>query len=234
MADTLSDAKKLLAHANKTFPTSMAKAAGVNPPAPKPAMPAPKPVAVGNPEGNIGKEIQDKIQNVQQVAPTMPKMHKGGKTTKEEPVLLDKNETVRTEDQENAVQDKLKEKKEQPLTDKAMTKDEPKGPVAEKAPKAGKKSSKTKHKHTHIEHHYDEAGKAKGHTVRHVPMGGGEETSYAAPDLDAVHDGLEEHLGEPEAPMAGGPAGPAGPMAAGGPEPAPAPVAPPVAAKPGI
>jgi hypothetical protein len=28
-------------------------------------------------------------------------------------------------------------------------------------------------------------------------MGGGEEVSYAKPDLDGVHDGLEEHVGEP-------------------------------------
>jgi hypothetical protein len=62
---------------------------------------------------------------------------------------------------------------------------------------AAKPSQKKKHKHTHIEHHYDEQGKSKGHTVRHQPMGGGEEVSYAAPDLDAVHDGMEEHVGTP-------------------------------------
>lgn len=67
-------------------------------------------------------------------------------------------------------------------------------PEHKDAPKKGKK---TKHKTTTIEHHYNEAGESKGHTVRHTPMGGGEGTSYAAPDLDAVHDGLEEHIGEP-------------------------------------
>ena len=49
-----------------------------------------------------------------------------------------------------------------------------------------------KHKHTHIEHHENGT-----HTVRHTPVGGGEDTSYAAQDLDGVHDGLEHHVGEP-------------------------------------
>lgn len=218
MADALSDAKKALGHAEKAFPTSMAKAAGVNPPAaPKPAMPAPKPIAVGNPEGNIGKEIADKVQNVEQVKPTLPKMHKGGKVEETGPVILKEDETVRTKQQEKAVDDKLKGTKAKDL----MTKDEPKPKAG--APKGGAKP-KAKHKHTHIEHHYDEAGQAKGHTVRHVPVGGGEETSYAAPDLQGVHNGLEEHLGEPApAPVAP----PTAPPAAGGPPAVAPPQAPP-------
>lgn len=73
----------------------------------------------------------------------------------------------------------------------------------DKAPKSEAKNNKTsqkkKHKHTHIEHHYSEDGKPAGHTVRHTPQGGGEEVSYSAPDLDAVHDGLEQHVGEENA-----------------------------------
>jgi hypothetical protein len=65
--------------------------------------------------------------------------------------------------------------------------------------KSSTKKKKSKMKHTHLEHHYDESGKSMGHTVRHTPMGGGEEVSYTAPDLDAVHDGMEEHLGEANA-----------------------------------
>ena len=49
------------------------------------------------------------------------------------------------------------------------------------------------HKSTHIEHHGD-----KSHTVRHTHEDGTEK-SYAAADLDGVHDGLEEHMGEPNA-----------------------------------
>lgn len=66
------------------------------------------------------------------------------------------------------------------------------------APKSDSKTStKKKHKHTHIEHHDDGS-----HTVRHTPEGGGPEVSYAAPDLDAVHDGMEEHVGDPNAAQA--------------------------------
>jgi hypothetical protein len=55
-----------------------------------------------------------------------------------------------------------------------------------------KSAKKPKHKHTHIEHHDNGT-----HTVRHTPEGGGPETSYAAKDMDEVHDGLEEHVGDP-------------------------------------
>lgn len=76
----------------------------------------------------------------------------------------------------------------------------------------GKATPKRKHKHTHIEHHYNEEGEEAGHTVRH--SGDGEEVSYAAPDMDAVHDGLEKHVGGPNGdegeqqmpPQAGAPA----------------------------
>lgn len=78
-----------------------------------------------------------------------------------------------------------------------LAKDKAPKPEAKKS--ADKGMAKKKHKHTHIEHHYDSEGKAAGHTVRHSPMGGGEETSYAAPDMDAVHDGLEEHVGDENA-----------------------------------
>jgi hypothetical protein len=66
----------------------------------------------------------------------------------------------------------------------------------------GKKEEKpaakeeVQHKVTKVEHHFGSDGKPKGHTVRHSPDTP-DEVSYAAPDLDGVHDGLEEHLGEP-------------------------------------
>lgn len=79
-----------------------------------------------------------------------------------------------------------------------LAKDKAEKPKSESktAPKA---SQKKKHRHTHVEHHYNDKGESTGHTVRHQPMGGGEEVSYAAPDLDAVHDGMEEHVGDPNA-----------------------------------
>ena len=51
---------------------------------------------------------------------------------------------------------------------------------------------KTKHKHTHIEHHDNGT-----HTTRHTPADGGPDVSYASQDLDGVHDGLEHHVGDP-------------------------------------
>ena len=74
-----------------------------------------------------------------------------------------------------------------------------KKPESEPKAKSTDTKKKMKHKHTHIEHHYNEKGESAGHTVRHTPMGGGEEVSYSKPDLDGVHDGLEEHVGEPNA-----------------------------------
>jgi hypothetical protein len=47
---------------------------------------------------------------------------------------------------------------------------------------------------TIIEHHGD-----LSHTVRHEHEDGKSHKSYAVADLDAVHDGLEDHLGEPNA-----------------------------------
>ena len=73
-----------------------------------------------------------------------------------------------------------------------------KKPTASASPKpeheqhAAEAGGKRKHKHTHIEHHENGT-----HTVRHTPVGGGEDTSYAAQDLDGVHDGLEHHVGDP-------------------------------------
>ena len=64
----------------------------------------------------------------------------------------------------------------------------PKAAASDKKPAAG---GKKKHKHTHIEHHDDGS-----HTVRHTPADGGADTSYAAQDLDGVHDGLEAHVGD--------------------------------------
>lgn len=54
-----------------------------------------------------------------------------------------------------------------------------------------KPGKKHRHKRTIIDHHSNGS-----HTVRHSPDTP-EEVSYAAPDLDGVHDGMEEHVGEP-------------------------------------
>ena len=70
-----------------------------------------------------------------------------------------------------------------------------KAPEKSKSAAKSADSKKKKHRHTHIEHHYDAKGNDAGHTVRH--SGDGEEVSYSKPDFDGVHDGLEEHVGNP-------------------------------------
>jgi hypothetical protein len=49
-----------------------------------------------------------------------------------------------------------------------------------------------KYHRTEIEHHLDGS-----HTVRHHRIDGGPHVSYAAADLDGIHDGLEDHIGTP-------------------------------------
>jgi hypothetical protein len=72
-------------------------------------------------------------------------------------------------------------------------------PKQKTEPRAQKMSGgKKKHKHTHVEHHDDNT-----HTVRHTDAAGKETASYTAQDLDGVHDGLENHVGEPNAADAG-------------------------------
>lgn len=96
-----------------------------------------------------------------------------------------------------------KETSKEPKEKKGMTAmdilSKDKGEKTPKTPKAKESKKRVRMKHTHIEHHYDHEGKEAGHTVRHTPLEGGQEVSYASPDLDGVHDGLEEHVGEENA-----------------------------------
>jgi hypothetical protein len=71
-----------------------------------------------------------------------------------------------------------------------------------------------KHKftHTHIEHHPDGSK-----TIHHVHKDGPQhDVKHAVPNMDGVHDSLEEHMGEPnkgEAEAMAQPAAPAAPIA---------------------
>src|ERR1700677_4463140 len=64
-------------------------------------------------------------------------------------------------------------------------------------PRSQRQPGKKKHKHTHIEHHDDGT-----HTMRHTDAAGKETGSYTAQDLDGVHDGSEQHVGDANAPEA--------------------------------
>lgn len=122
----------------------------------------------------------------------MPKMHKGGKVKEDGPHNLKKGEVVLTEKdaKKKGVEEGMKDDKEKE-----------------------KHAKKKKHKfhRTEIEHHEDGS-----HTVRHHPMMKTKEgmepeqpVSYAAPDMAALHAGMDQNLGE-AAPEAGAGAAPAG------------------------
>jgi hypothetical protein len=140
-----------------------------------------------------------------------PKMHDGGIVPKTGVYTLQKGEKVTPmADEKNQKSVKVKD---------VLSKEDSKPAEKKDSSESKAKKSKSRHKHTHIEHHYDESGKSMGHTIRHSGSEDGKEVSYAASDLDAVHDGLEQHVGEPnagegaETPEQPAPA--AGPAAAG-------------------
>jgi hypothetical protein len=75
-----------------------------------------------------------------------------------------------------------------------------------------KKAKHAKHgfTHTHIEHHHD--GSATVHHVHH--MGPEHDVKHAVSNLDAMHDSMQDHLGQPNPGEAEANAGPAAmPMA---------------------
>ena len=74
---------------------------------------------------------------------------------------------------------------------KILSKESDKKPASKEEKSKGRKK---KPKHTHIEAHDNGS-----YTVRHQHGDGSPETSYAAKNLDEVHDGLEENMGEPNA-----------------------------------
>lgn len=194
MADKLTDAKNVLAGADKLSkeadPTGSMKKA---PPAPN-AAPKAKPATVtaGGGDGGI-RDMNQKTaaeEGAKIGMKSMPIMHTGGVVKKTEPVLMEKGEGV---------------------IPKAKMKNADLGKMAG-AKKEEPKKSAVKHKHTHIEHHDDGS-----HTIRHTPRDGGDEVSYSKPDMAGVHQGLDANVGQPAAaPMADAGAGAAGgaPMAA--------------------
>jgi hypothetical protein len=183
--------------------------------APKPApVTAPKvaaPKMPANPQGDIGKELADKARNVSQYGGEAPKMHDGGVVKKDGLHDLEKGETVRTAEQEKKLQEKTKKSlsAEKLLGGK---KKESSGPKESKdSKKSDKKDAKKKthpFKRTVIDHHTDGSHTA---TLEHESDSAKNITS-ARPDLDGVHDLLEEHIGgqdeaEPAPTMPAAPAG---------------------------
>jgi hypothetical protein len=199
----LNKAKSVLTRANTAFPSPAKPAMPMNPTAPA----APKPSTDSDSSmlpGGTG--IAEGIKARQDMAAQLPKMHKGGTVKKDGPVMLKAGETVRTPEQEKAMEEKLKVG---PKAKAALTADEKPAEKPAAAPKAEKKAHKSKFKHTHIEHHDDGS-----HTVRHTPHAGadgktGDEVSYGVKDMAGVHAGLDANVGDGQMPAA-----PAAPPAA--------------------
>lgn len=94
--DAVSAAKGALAHAEKTFPSSMAPKSSV----PSPA--APKQAAAPAPKApTLGDELRVKAQNVAEYTKNAPKMHKGGPVKADGVYNLRAGEHVLTEDEAN-------------------------------------------------------------------------------------------------------------------------------------
>ena len=218
-------AKAQLAGAEKKFPGSMAAAAGVKPAKERTAAPSAKKESApakpaGNPEGNIGSEIADKIKNVKQIEDA-PKYHKGGKFKKDGVQVVDaeKGETI------------LPNKGKKKVMELAMKHlDGMKEGMEHKAKKSEKHEEKPEHKKSAHKKH----GKVKkmhiavndddtfSMTHEHHPMEDGSpvaDTTHSAPDMDGLMDHMQEHMGEPNPGEAEAEAGPAAP-AAGAPAPA--------------
>lgn len=68
---------------------------------------------------------------------------------------------------------------------------------AEKKDEHHHHGGRSKHRQTVIDHH--ENGSHTIHHIAHPNADGtpGHNVEYAVPDLDGVHEGLEEHVGEP-------------------------------------
>ena len=212
-------AKAQLAGAEKKFPGSMAAAAGVKPAKERTAAPSAKKESApakpaGNPEGNIGSEIADKIKNVKQIEDA-PKYHKGGKFKKDGVQVVDaeKGETI------------LPNKGKKKVMELAMKHlDGMKEGMEHKGKKSEKHEEKSEHKksaskkHGKVKHVHVSVNDDNTFSMRHEhhPMEDGSpvaDTTHSAPDMDGLIDHMQEHLGTPNPGEAEAEAGPAAPAA---------------------
>jgi hypothetical protein len=193
----------------------------------------PKPLAPS--AGLLGEAASagEGIKMAAEQAKDIPKMHKGGKVKEDGPKDLEAGESVLPKDKKQAEKIAMAHlgKKAGIMSsaqdEEELDKDEKeeKGEKPEKskksdhgADKGGKKGHKPPRFHkTEVEHHPNGS-----HTIRHIPhppkMGADgkmpeaePEVSYAANDLQGLHDGLDANLGEgggatPAAPAEPGPA----------------------------
>jgi len=245
ITNALSKDKDSLAKANKQFPSSMARKAGVNPvksaatkafssatpssnagPSYNPIKTA-KDVVGGfkNPEGpSTAAGLGSVAANVKAYQSSIPKMHKGGVVSKDGAYQMKAGETVRTPKQEKTMQEHIKKASS---AAQVMTKDEPKK-ESKPAEKKEHKSSDKKKKHAHkveVEkkmggylvktHHKSEPG----------DMSENKPEESVHPDLNSVNQHINDAMGPDEAPAGAPPQGAGAPPAAAAAPPAAAPMA---------
>ena len=234
IAGMVAGAKAALSNAEKKFPSSMAPkdkpAASPAPAAPKPS--AAKRLATGVSQGlkEVSREADDTAKGIQwreqQQRETTPQYHKGGKIKKdgEQKIVAEKGETVLpNEDKEKALNlavEHLKgmgdgmSRKSKGKKKEAAKKEEPKHEEHKVAAKKhGKRHGKV---HTVTTKMADDGTFMM--TNQHHPMEDGAmvpDTTHTSPDMDGVHDHMEEHMGTPNPgeaeasapPVAAGPQG---------------------------
>lgn len=128
-------------------------------------------------------------------AGAVPTLHDGGLVKKDGLHNLQKGEGVISKDTMKNAKGLMAG-----LAEASEEKSEPKDKPKSETKSDKKHSGKHRHKMTHIEHHADGS-----HTVRHEPMPNDDgspnpQVSYAAPDMNALHAGLDQNLGAEGAP----------------------------------
>lgn len=169
-------------------------------PVPKAPAEAPKPAAKAAPakKATTTDELSERQKNIDAYNKAnpdspMPKMHKGGVVKHDGPHNLQKGEVVISKDQvKNMKLDALKNAGEE---DAAEKKD--KAPKKESKKESHRPAGRARHARTIVEHHDNGS-----HTVEHIAHPNedgtpGQNVKYSVESMDGVHDGLEEHVGEP-------------------------------------
>ena len=234
IAGMVAGAKAKLAEAEKKFPSSMApkdKPAASAAPAAAPKPTFAKRLTTGLSKGlaDASKEASDTAQGIkwrQEQSDAVPHYHKGGKIKKdgEQKIIAEKGETVLpNEDKEKALNlavEHLKgmgdgmSRKSKGKKKEVAKKEEPKHEEHKVAAKKhGKRHGKV---HTVTTKMADDGTFMM--TNQHHPMEDGAmvpDTTHTSPDMDGVHDHMEEHMGTPNPgeaeasapPVAAGPQG---------------------------
>jgi hypothetical protein len=197
--DAVSKAASALAGANKAFPSTLAKAAGVKPASErKPAAPIAAKASTSTAPSSTNHEMEDagagiraNIDNMKAVQDVMPKYHKGGKIKKDGAQIInaEKGETV------------LPNKDKKRATELAMKHLDGMKEGMEHAakkhvkPMHTKKHGKVKKMHVHVN---DDS--TFGMTHEHNPNEDGSQnpdTTHSAQNMDQLMDHMQQHLGTP-------------------------------------